>query len=197
MKIFAFSDTHGSKKALQSIKKNSKESELIMCLGDLTIFEQDLVKQLRFLNKLDKKVLIIPGNHESSRRLESACSRLSNLVFMDRQIFETEKIIVAGAEANGFSLDDPDFEKTARKFRKALKQKSKPFILMTHAPPHNTKLDELYDGHCGNKSIRRFIRQTKPVYAFSGHIHENHGKKDKIGSTTVINVGPGGVMVDI
>ena len=66
---------------------------------------------------------------------------------------------------------------------------------MTHAPPHNTKLDKIIDGHCGNKSIRSFITKSKPDIAFSGHIHENNGKEDKIGKTRVINPGPYGKIV--
>jgi Icc-related predicted phosphoesterase len=92
---------------------------------------------------------------------------------------------------------DKEFEKTARKFEKRLKPNDKKYVLMTHAPPYGTKLDALLDGHCGNKSIRGFIQRTKPDYAFSGHIHENEGKRDRLGKTRLINPGPFGMVVSV
>jgi Icc-related predicted phosphoesterase len=71
-------------------------------------------------------------------------------------------------------------------------------ILVTHAPPHKTKLDEMREGyHVGNKSIREFIEKAKPSVAVSGHIHETFEKVDKIGETVIVNPGPGGAIIDI
>ena len=93
---------------------------------------------------------------------------------------------------------DKHFEKIASGFLKILKTKNKKYILMTHAPPYDTRLDKLFDeGHCGNKSVRNFIKKSKPLVAFSGHIHENNGKKDKLGRTRLINPGPEGTIVSI
>jgi len=198
MKILAFADMHGSKKALKQVLKKAKGAELVICCGDLTIFEQFLKKWLKDLNHLKIPVLIIPGNHENSRVLKKACSYFENIIYMDARAFESDDFIILGAEGNGFSMVDKAFDKVAKGFYKILKNNKKKYILMTHAPPYDTKLDRLFDGgHCGNKSIRKFILKSKPSFAFSGHIHENNGKKDKLGRTTIINPGPHGMLVSV
>jgi uncharacterized protein len=198
MKVLAFADTHGSMKALREVKEKAAKADLLLCCGDLTIFEQNMEKLLLELSRVNKPVLILPGNHEPTGELKKRCSAMPNLVYMENRIFETDTCMVFGSQGNGFAMVDRNFEKVHKAFEKALMEKSgKSFILMTHAPPFNTALDELVDGHCGNKSIRDFIKATKPHVAFAGHIHENAGRKDRIGNTLVINPGPYGVMVSI
>jgi Icc-related predicted phosphoesterase len=70
-------------------------------------------------------------------------------------------------------------------------------ILVTHAPPYNTKVDRINGNLCGNKSIRNFISEVKPVLAVCGHLHETAGKRDKIGKTLVINPGYKGMVIDL
>ncbi len=200
MKILAFTDLHGSRKTLKQVIEKSKDAGLVICCGDLTIFEQDLNTLLGRFDSIKKPVLIIPGNHENSMRLKKVCSDFKNIVYMDGRAFESDEFIILGAEGNGFSIVDRQFDKVAKSFQKILKSRKgdKKYILMTHAPPYETKLDRLFDtGHCGNKSIRNFILKSKPAFAFSGHIHENSGKKDRLGDTTIINPGPHGMLVRV
>jgi Icc-related predicted phosphoesterase len=63
------------------------------------------------------------------------------------------------------------------------------FILVTHAPPHDTLVDRTHDGiHVGSKSIREFIEERQPMAALCGHIHESRNT-DKLGHTTIVNPG--------
>ncbi len=200
MKILAFSDMHGSRKALKQVIEKSKEADFVLCCGDLTIFEQDLKLLLGKLDRIKKPILMIPGNHENSPTLKKACSEFRNIVYMEGRAFESDKLIILGAEGNGFSITDREFDKVAKSFLKILKskKKGKKYVLMTHAPPYDTRLDRLFDGgHCGNKSIREFILKSKPLFAFSGHIHENSGRRDRLGDTSIINPGPYGMIVRV
>ena len=62
-------------------------------------------------------------------------------------------------------------------------------ILVTHAPPLNTKTDVLPSGlHVGSESIRRVIEEFQPTLNLCGHIHESVAI-DEIGKTTVVNPG--------
>ena len=56
MKLLAFVDMHGSLKALRSIEKKAKKADLLVCAGDLTIFEQGMGYLLHELDKLGKPV---------------------------------------------------------------------------------------------------------------------------------------------
>ncbi len=74
----------------------------------------------------------------------------------------------------------------------------KPFIFISHSPPHNTPLDIIHDGrHAGSVSIAQFIhkwgRQGKLIASFHGHIHESPHRsgsiKTMIGNTLCVNPG--------
>jgi len=80
----------------------------------------------------------------------------------------------------------------------------KKFILHTHPPPYDTKLDSaplldenlkiVYKGggtvlaSVGSKAVRSFIEKYQPLLGLHGHIHECKGV-DKIGKTPIINPG--------
>ena len=56
----------------------------------------------------------------------------------------------------------------------------------------------MYKGHHGNKSIRKFIDQKKPLLNICGHLHETEGKKQVINKKTLtINPGPDGVILEV
>jgi Icc-related predicted phosphoesterase len=74
-------------------------------------------------------------------------------------------------------------------------------ILISHAPPANTKVDRVAGGrHAGSKAVREFIETYQPDLCITGHIHEARGE-DLIGETPIINPGMlkngGYVEVDI
>ena len=56
----------------------------------------------------------------------------------------------------GFAMKDKIFEKESKKFEEKIKQGDK-VVLVTHAPPHDTRLDVINKEHLGNKSIIKFI----------------------------------------
>jgi len=69
MRLLAFTDMHLSSYAFKKIKSKVKRQnpDLIVCAGDVSIFEQGLNIILSKLNKLKIKTLIIHGNHETEK----------------------------------------------------------------------------------------------------------------------------------
>ena len=195
MMILAFVDTHGDMHSLRKLKKKSAKADLILCAGDISIFENHLKILLHELNSFGKPVLIIPGNHEGEVRLRTECSLRKNLFYLHKEFYEKENIVFAGFGGGGFSLRDEKFEKFAEKIKQ--KKKSKHLVLLLHAPPYGNKTDRVMDEHAGNKSYRDFIIREKPLLVVCGHLHENHGVKDKIGKTLVVNPGPEGKLIEI
>jgi Icc-related predicted phosphoesterase len=62
-------------------------------------------------------------------------------------------------------------------------------ILLTHAPPFDTKADELPDGtHVGSQGVKKPIHEFQPDINICGHIHEACSI-DKVGKTTIANPG--------
>lgn len=195
MKILAFVDLHGNKKAMRDIEKKAKSADVVVCAGDISIFENDLPDILRSLNKLNKTVIIIPGNHEDEKDLQMLSKRYSHIKDVHNRAYRIENYLFLGYGGGGFSTVDRDFEKLGKKFMKVMKDRK--VILVTHAPAYKTKLDDIDGNSCGNKSITNFIKKAKPELVISGHLHENAGKEDKIGKTRLVNPGPYGKIIII
>ncbi len=201
MKILAFTDLHGSQTALRRIaqKVKSQKPDILVCTGDVSIFENGFFNVIKKLNRLNKKIVSIHGNHEEPEIFLKSSKRFKNIIFIHRKEFIFNNVLFLGFGGGGFSVVDKEFEKIAgHKFREIIKNNpGKKIILLTHAPPYKTKLDKIDDGYCGNKSIRHFIEKNRVDYLICGHIHENFGKEDKIGKTVCINPGPFGKIVEV
>lgn len=195
MKLLAFADTHGSKKAMEQIKHKSKEADMMICAGDVSIFGQNLKEHLRFFEGLKKPIIIIPGNHESLEEMEEALVDFNNFILLHANAMEVDDYIFLGYGGGGFSKSDKRFEHFIKSFKKRMEGKKA--ILVTHAPPYHTKLDYIHGESAGNKSIRDFIDKHNPILAISGHLHENSEKMEKIGKSVVINPGPNGKIIEV
>ena len=195
MKILAFVDIHEDIKALNKIIDKSHSADLLVCAGDLTVFEQNMDLMLSMLNKIGKPVLIIPGNHETSTNLKKACALLKNIIYLHKRSYEAKNYLFLGHGGGGFSTHNPQFEKIAKVFSRKITNEKK-VVFVSHEPPYGTKLD-LIDGHCGSKSLRKFIKENNLKLVICGHLHENKNKIDKINNTVIINPGPYGKIIDI
>jgi uncharacterized protein len=202
MKVLFFVDTHGSSGSMHRLNEKSKDADILVCAGDFTIFENDMSIILRELNNIGKPVLLIHGNHETSSSVMMECEQLKNLHFIHRNYYISEDVIFYGFGGGGFSIRDESFKRESELFASELKKTSEKdgkkyrIVLVTHAPPYGTRLDDLGES-VGNRDIREFIQRHQPIVAVSGHIHENSGAEDIIDSTKVLNPGSGGKLLDL
>lgn len=199
MKLLAFVDLHGSLKALKKLQKkvDEKKPDIIICAGDISIFEQNLDYIIHRISRFRKPVLIVHGNHEEESMMEDACKTYDNIHFIHGKSYEQDGILFLGWGGGGFSTKDEEFEKKSKKFVKKMEDFEK-VVLVTHAPPYKTRLDQIIDENCGNKSIRNFIKYNKKIkLAISGHLHENAGKEDKIKDARIVNPGPFGKIINL
>ena len=205
MKVLFFVDTHDLKR-LQKIKAKAKDADILVCAGDFTIFERDMTKTLQEINDIGKPVLIIHGNHETASATMMECERLKNLKFIHKRYHMIDDVVFFGFGGGGFSIRDESFTREAESFmrefntlsEKNFKDNHKHYrlVLVTHAPPYGTKVDEI-GAHAGNQSITEFIIRHQPIIAVCGHIHENAGVEDKINMTRVINPGWDGMIIEL
>ncbi len=201
MKILAFTDIHGSSVSLKRIEQKVKKQkpDLLVCSGDISIFERGIFSIMKRLNKIGKKIIMIHGNHEDAHTFLKYSKLFTNLVFVHKKSCIENNVLFLGYGGGGFSETDREFEIIAKeKFLKAINEnKYKKIILLTHAPPYGTIVDKIGKNYCGNRSIRKFIEKNKIDFHICGHLHENFGKEDKIGKTIIINPGPFGKIVEI
>ena len=145
MRILAFVDVHGSLRAIEILKKKAKQADVLVCAGDISIFEQNLDDLVFRLNEFGKRVLMIPGNHETEEELEKICSRFKNMRYLHKKDIRMGGYLFIGYGGGGFALVDPEFEGWSKRY-----EKEKNLILITHAPPYKTKVDVVFKKHHGN-----------------------------------------------
>ena len=194
MKILSFVDLHLNKKALEIIKEKAEKADIVLCGGDLSVFEEGLSQMLEYLAQIKKPVFHIHGNHEDPVVLEQKLAPYEHMAFVHGALVDLGDYQLFAYGGGGFSERDMQFEELAKAMHEKI---TKPLIFMTHGPPHGTKLDKLGQRFVGNKSFTKFIEIMKPVIAISGHLHENSMQKDKIGKSLLVNPGPEGMLITL
>src|SRR3989338_2023150 len=195
MNVLAFTDCHGYEQAFKSVERLAKKADFCVCSGDISMFEQKLENHIKRLDRFGKPVFIIPGNHEGASTLRKICEEYKNVRYAHAKVIPFDDFLIIGFGTSGFSLIDEEFERFVEKRLEEI-DKNKKVIFLSHAPPFNTRLDRLGKSNVGNKSVRRFIKAHQPDIVVCGHLHENFGKRDKIGKTIFLNPGPFGTLID-
>jgi hypothetical protein len=202
MKILAFTDVHAYLPSINKIliKAKKEKPDLMICAGDLTWFGNglEIVKKLN----IGVPLLMIPGNHEIPEEISFLAKRFPFVKNIHLQSFFLRNYLFLGCGGGGFTQHHAEFEQSEEKFAKTIKQLKiqdhpNKVILVTHQPPYKTKTDFIFGEYAGSKSIRKFIEKYQPALCITGHLHENFGKKDKIGQTLIVNPGPDGMIIEV
>ncbi len=193
MKILAFTDTHSNREVKKKLEAKVEKADILVCCGDFTVFGDKAQKELRWMNKFGKTVVLVHGNHENNVDFKKALEGLDNIKYIHKSVYDAGQVVFIGYGGDGFSLEDKEFEK----FGKSLVlPDDRKLVFITHQPPHKTKLDWIWDHH-GNKSYRKFVEKAQPDLHICGHLHENEGREDKIKKTVVLNPGPEGKFISV
>lgn len=195
MKLLAFTDIHGNPTAINQILNKSKEADLLVCGGDL-IDWGNLENIIKLFKPINKKMVIIPGNHEDYNELKSICKKYDFLIDVHLKKFKINDVIFFGFGGGGFTKIDSELEKVMPTLKFNEKDK---LVFVSHGPPFGTKLDYLdnMQSYRGSKTLREFIKKFKPKIAICGHLHENEKKEDKLGGTLILNPGKYGKIIEV
>jgi putative phosphoesterase len=194
MKILVMGDIHGQcQKIFNYLQKNNVD--LIILTGDITHFGPSKLCE-EILNEMclfNAPTLVIPGNCDPTGTFGEIEN--SNAINIHNRTLIIKNIGICGfGGSNPTPFDTPlEFEEELiyNEIKKLMKQieNQEIRILVTHAPPYNTKTDLIPSGdHVGSKSIRRIVEEFQPSLNLCGHIHEAIAI-DKIGNTTIVNPG--------
>lgn len=200
IKILVLADVHGELERLSDLINNIKERDfdIVLCPGDFTDmfnipegYSQMDVAELVLLKllSLGKPLLCVPGNHDPYDILDIFEEYNVNLHEKARTFKGLKFVGFGGAETPFNTKFEPTEDEIREHLDRLVKGTKDISVLVTHNPPHNTKVDKTETGeHVGSKSVRVFIEKHQPVLAVSAHIHEAGGA-DKIGKTTVFYPG--------
>ncbi|MDI6723663.1 MAG: metallophosphoesterase [Methanobacterium sp.] len=194
MKILAMGDIHGQcQNIFKYLQKNSVD--LIVLTGDITHFGpnklgEDILNEICMFNI---PTLAIPGNCD--QRYIYGEIENSNAINIHNRTLIIKNIGFCGFGGSNTTPFNTPMEFAELQIYQELEKLMKQIetqevrILVTHAPPYNTKTDILPSGdHVGSESIRRIIEEFQPSLNICGHIHEARAV-DKIGDTIIINPG--------
>ena len=194
MKVLCITDLHGDNQALDAILADAGQVDLVLLGGDITNFGTPNAAEsvVRRVQRSGAPVLAVAGNCDSEaidqRLVELGVSLFGRGAAWDNVGF------------HGVSAMPPwhgsMYELTEQQIADALQQGDAQLppldqrVLLTHAPPHNTRLDVTRQGrHVGSTSVRDYIDRRQPSLVVCGHIHEARGI-DQLGTTRIVNCGP-------
>lgn len=192
-----FSDLHNDVRALQKLMKI--DADYYFAAGDLVSWARGMEQMGEAMRHRADRVYVLPGNHESEADIASFSAQFGFTNFHDAS-FEAHGVHWAGL---GYSSPTPfntpgeySEDELARRLQKFARLK--PLIMICHAPPLDTALDQVHEGlHAGSSAVREFIEEVQPEHFFCGHIHEAEGKVAQMGRTRAMNVGKKGYVLEL
>jgi uncharacterized protein len=196
-KLLIFSDIHNDWKTLERIL--SVEADFYIAAGDQVTWGKGLDRCGQVLQTRGDKVWVLPGNHESAAQTEALCEQYGLNQFHGRH-FSAGGHHVAGL---GYSSPTPfhtpgEYSEAEMAERLAPFACLDPLVLVCHAPPYGTALDQIRPGlHGGSTAVRDFVQRYQPAHFFCGHIHEAEGMAIEIGGTRARNVGKSAYLLEL
>lgn len=189
-KILAVGDIHGDTGLVERLVEKAKKEkvDLIILAGDLTMAEQSTDYIVGPFVKAGKKVLLIPGNHESAATIDFLAQMYPNTKNIHGYGFKKKDVGIFGAGTANMGIhairDSDIFELLKKGHREVRDTKKK--VMVTHIHPLGSK-SEMF-GFEGSEAVRKAIEKFQPEIAINAHMHEAGGMEEQIGKTRVINV---------
>lgn len=199
-KILAVSDLHGDSSLAKKLAKKAEDEnvDLIIIAGDITLMNQPLKNVIAPFEKLNKEVLLIPGNHEPLDTINSFADIYSGTKNLHGYSVMKGDVGIFGAgydsKVGPFWIDDEQIFKTLKKSHEFIKDAKKK-VMVTHTPPSGTQMEML--GFEGSKAVEKAIKRFKPDIVISGHIHEFGGIIDYLHGAKAINVSRNAAIFEI
>ncbi len=200
MRIFATGDIHGdSALAFDLAEKAEKEkADLVVISGDLTHGDAPSEYIIGPFKNKNMNVIFVPGNHDSFATADFL-SEMYSIKNLHGSGVRYGKIGFFGAgganigverlhEDELFSILNYGFEKINYLDKK---------IMVTHVHPSGTLMEKFTSLFPGSSGVRKAVEKFQPDFLLCSHVHEAEGIEEKIGKTTVINVGRQGRLIDL
>ncbi|MBU0536188.1 MAG: metallophosphoesterase [Nanoarchaeota archaeon] len=200
LRILASGDIHGDVGLARKLaEKAEKENvDLVILCGDLTFFDQSTDGIVGPFVKKHKKVLLIPGNHESLATADFLAELYGvknihgySVKYKDVAIFGA-----GGANIGMHQISEKDMYDLLKKGYDKIKDIRKK-IMVTHVHPTETTMEKFSNFVPGSTGVKRAIDKFHPDILLCSHVHEAEGIEEKVGKTRVINVGKKGKIIEI
>jgi|TARA_B100002003_G_C13913751_1_gene444593 Icc-related predicted phosphoesterase len=200
LKILAAGDIHGDTGLAEKLAERAKKekADLVILCGDLTMAETSTDNIIGPFVKRKEKVLLIPGNHETVATADFLAELydVKNIHGYSVKYKEVGLFGCGGANIGLFQLDEKEIYDLLKKGFDKIKYLHKK-IMVTHVHPDKSKMEKFTKFFPGSSGVRKAIEKFKPDVLLCSHVHEAEGIEEKIGNTTVVNVGKKGKIFEI
>ena len=200
LRILAAGDIHGdTNQAKKLAEQAEKESvDLVVLCGDLTYAESSTEGIIGPFVKKNKKVILIPGNHETVATADFLAELygVTNLHGYSIKYKGVGLFGCGGANIGLFQLGEDEIFELIKKGYERIKDAKKK-ILVTHVHPSGSLMEKFSNIFPGSEGVKKAIDTFKPDILLCSHVHEAEGIEEKIGKTKVINVGKKGKVIEV
>ncbi|RMF54378.1 hypothetical protein D6745_05440 [Candidatus Woesearchaeota archaeon] len=200
LKILAAGDIHGDTGLAKKLAEKAKKEnvDLVVLCGDITYAEQSTENLIGPFVKNKKKVLLIPGNHETFATADFLAELydIKNIHGYSVRYKDVGIFGCGGANIGLEQLREDEILKLLKEGFNRIKYLNKK-IMVTHVHPAGTKIERFTKFFPGSTGVRKAIDTLKPDILLCSHVHEAEGIEEKIGKTRVINVGKSGKIIEL
>jgi len=200
MKILAFGDLHGDSRLAERLadRADKEKVDLVIICGDITQNEAETANLMGPFVRRHKKVLLVPGNHESVATADFLAEfyGLKNIHGYSVRYSDVGIFGAGGANIGAARLSEKELYDLLQKgfdHIKYLKTK----IMVTHVHPSKTHMEKFTHFFKGSDGVRRAVEMMQPDIMLCSHVHEAEGLEERIGKTRVLNVGKEGKVIEV
>ena len=197
MRLLAFSDLHRDQDRARRLVKMSADADAVIGAGDFASVHEGLEEAIGALNAIERPTILVPGNNETEEALREACAGWEAAT-----VLHGDGAAIEGVEFYGLGAGIPvtpwdwSFDLEEAEAERMLAACPDRGVLVVHSPARG-HLDAMNGEHLGSEAILRAIEAKRTRLAVCGHIHDCWGQESAIGPTRVLNLGPGGTLIDL
>jgi len=200
LRILAAGDIHGDTSQARKLADQAEKDniDLVVLSGDLTFAETSTEGIIGPFVKKGKKVILIPGNHETVATADFLAELYGatnlhgySIMYKDIGLFGC-----GGANIGMFQLGEDEIFELIKKGYDRIKGAKKK-ILVTHVHPTGSLMEKFTNFFPGSSGVKKAIDTFKPDILICSHVHEAEGIEEMIGKTKVINVGKRGKVIEV
>jgi Icc-related predicted phosphoesterase len=199
MKLLLFSDLHCNVAAAERLVERARGADVAIGAGDFGQVRRRVGVCIDVLRDLPCPAVVVPGNNESLDELRAACRGWEAV-----HVLHGTGVAIGGANFFGLGGGVPvtpfgswSYDFSEEQAAELLKDFPVGGVLVSHSPPKGC-LDTDGNGESrGSTAVRDLILTKKPALVVCGHIHASAGRTETFHGTTVVNAGPGGVIVEV
>lgn len=199
MKLLVFSDLHADADAARRLVAMAEGADIVVGAGDFATVRREIRVGIDILRAIDVPTVLVAGNNETTEELIDACRD-----WPSARILHGAGETIGGVPFFGLGGGVPvtpfgawSYDFTEDEAAALLADCPIGGVLVSHSPPKGTVDADSGGRSLGSVAVRAAIERCRPRLVVCGHIHASAGRRERIGTTVVVNAGPGGLLWDL